>query len=662
MPCARQNQTKPLFFSCLPPKCRLSFALGTLLITQAATRFDSLFATVLKALRLCGAFPSNHLRFLSTQKTGAVMQITKALVAVVFSLVLFFCWANVSVQPQAQGAGQAAKAGDDGLPVNNALVVQKCASCHKKDDKGRLTRISYERLSPEGWQQAIKRMVRLNGLSLTPEDARAIVKYLGTYHGLAPEEAKPAMYYAEHRLQEETVPDESVRTACTVCHTYGRIISQRRNKEEWDLLVNMHVGYFPVVEFQGFRRFPPPPDAPPPPPGTDTRHPADRAVEYLSKNFPLQTPEWSAWSANMRAPKLAGRWLLSGYQIGRGRVYGEVIIEPTGVEDEFTTKTKIQYLKDGATVTRNGRSIVYAGYSWRGRSFNDKGKTADANAAVTTTTDAAELREVMFVSRDWSQIEGRWFWGDYEEFGLDVSLRRVSSEPLVISANQQALKIPATASATESLTLYGANFPADLRAEDIDFGAGVKVKRIANASANAVTVELEIASTAPVGKRDIALRRSFAPGAITLYDKVDYIKINPDNALARLGGVRFPKGYQQFEAIAWQRGADNKPQTADDLNLGPIDVEWSIDEFPSTYDDDDKNYIGTLSPTGFFTPSVEGPNPKRKFERNNYGEVWVVATHKAKDAAPNAKPLTARAYFVVTVPLYVKWDQPEVGR
>ena len=95
----------------------------------------------------------------------------------------------------------------------------------------------------------------------------------------------------------------------------------------------------------------------------------------------------------MRAPKLAGRWLLSGYQIGRGRVYGEVIIEPTGVEDEFTTKTKIQYLKDGATITRNGRSIVYAGYSWRGRSFNDKGKTADANAAVTTTTDAAELRE-----------------------------------------------------------------------------------------------------------------------------------------------------------------------------------------------------------------------------------------------------------------------------
>ncbi|MGH9851769.1 MAG: quinohemoprotein amine dehydrogenase subunit alpha, partial [Blastocatellia bacterium] len=63
---------------------------------------------------------------------------------------------------------------------------------------------------------------------------------------------------------------------------------------------------------------------------------------------------------------------------------------------------------------------------------------------------------------------------------------------------------------------------------------------------------------------------------------------------------------------------------------------------------------------------IEGPNPKRKFERNNYGEVWVVATYRSKDAAPSggkeAKPMTARSYFVVTVPLYVKWDQPEVAK
>ena len=49
---------------------------------------------------------------------------------------------------------------EPGIPVTDPLVVAKCSGCHSKDDKGNLTRISWERSSPEGWQQAIKRMVR----------------------------------------------------------------------------------------------------------------------------------------------------------------------------------------------------------------------------------------------------------------------------------------------------------------------------------------------------------------------------------------------------------------------------------------------------------------------------------------------------------------------
>jgi quinohemoprotein amine dehydrogenase len=595
------------------------------------------------------------------------MRVTKALVLVVFSLFLFLPDFSASSQTQSPAQDKPKEtlkeASDEGIPVTDQLTIQKCSSCHKQDEKGRMTRISYERLTPEGWQQAIKRMVRLNGLSLSPEEARGIVKYLSNYHGLAPEEAKPVMYQAEHRMIDETVPDESVRNACIICHSYGRIISQRRTKEEWDLLINMHVGYFPVVEFQGFRRFPPPPDAPPPPPGTDTRHPADRAVEFLTKTFPLQTPEWGAWRANLRAPKLAGRWMLTGYQIGRGRVYGEVVIEPTSIDDEFTTKTRLHYVSDGSVATRNGRSIVYTGFNWRGRSFNDKGEQANGNIQVATNTDPGQLREVMMVSRDWTQIEGRWFWGDYDEFGIDVSLRRVGAEPLVMGLDRFSIKSPSTG---EQLKIFGSNLPADLKPDDVDFGPSITVKRIVSASRDQAVVEVDVAAGAAPGNRDISVRRSFAPGAITVYDKVDYIKTNPDKAMARLGGVKFPKGYQQFEATAWNRGPDNKPQTADDLNLGPVDVEWSIEEFPSIYDDDDKDFIGTLSRTGLFTPAIEGPNPKRKFERNNYGEVWVVATYKPQDASPSAgkdaKPLTARSYFVVTVPLYVKWDQPEVAR
>ena len=39
-----------------------------------------------------------------------------------------------------------------------------------------------------------------------------------------------------------------------------------------------------------------------------------------------------------------------------------------------------------------------------------------------------------------------------------------------------------------------------------------------------------------------------------------------------------------------------------------------------------------------------------------YGDVWAVATY------PQAKPIKARAHLLVTVPLYMKWDQPEVSR
>ncbi|MCI0336887.1 MAG: quinohemoprotein amine dehydrogenase subunit alpha [Acidobacteria bacterium] len=592
------------------------------------------------------------------------MRVLKALVLVIFSLFLFLpaLWAQSQTQSPPQEKPK--EPDEEGIPITNPLVVEKCSSCHKKDEKGRLTRISYERLTPEGWQMAIKRMVRLNGLNITPEEARAIVKYLSNFHGLAPEEAKPAMYQAEHRMIDENVPDESVRTACIICHSYGRIISQRRTREEWELLINMHVGYFPVVEFQGFRRFPPPPDAPPPPPGTDTRHPADRAVEFLAKTLPLQSPEWSAWRANLRAPKMAGRWLVTGYQIGRGRIYGEVSIEPAAVEDEFTTKIKLHYVKDGTVVTRTGRSIVYTGYSWRGRSFSDKGRQAGSNNNdVMTNSDPGELREVMFISRDWLQMEGRWFWGDYEEFGIDVTLRRIGADPIVLGLDRLSIKAPATG---EQLRIFGSNFPSDLKVEDFDFGPGITVKRIINAGNENILVEVDVAEGAVLGKRDIAVRHSFASGAITVYDKVDYIKVSPDKALARLGGVKFPKGYQQFEALAYNRGPDNKPQTADDLNLGPIDVEWSVEEFPSTYNDDDKEFVGTLSRTGLFTPAIEGPNPKRKFERNNYGEIWVIATYKSpgatRDGAKDSRPFTARSYLVVTIPLYVKWDQPEVAR
>src|SRR5580704_1824703 len=185
---------------------------------------------------------------------------------------------------------------EEGIPVTDPLVIAKCGTCHTKDDKGNLSRISWERTTPEGWEEAIKRMVRLNGLTISPVEARSVVKYLATYHGLAPEEAKAVMYMPEHRIQDEPVPTPAVQTTCMGCHPLGRGLSWRRSKEDWKLLTNMHVFLYAQAEVAFRRGFfggggnpavaSLPEDAPPL---------VEQSIDYLAKTAPLHKPEWSSW-------------------------------------------------------------------------------------------------------------------------------------------------------------------------------------------------------------------------------------------------------------------------------------------------------------------------------------------------------------------------------
>ena len=59
-----------------------------------------------------------------------------------------------------------------GIPVTDKLVIAKCGTCHTADAKGNLSRISWNRTTPEGWAQVIHRMVKLNGLSITADEAK----------------------------------------------------------------------------------------------------------------------------------------------------------------------------------------------------------------------------------------------------------------------------------------------------------------------------------------------------------------------------------------------------------------------------------------------------------------------------------------------------------
>jgi quinohemoprotein amine dehydrogenase len=536
----------------------------------------------------------------------------------------------------------------DGIPVADPLVIAKCSTCHKKDDKGNLSRISWERTTPEGWEEVIKRMVRLNGLSLNPEEARAVIKSLSASHGLAPEEAKAVTYMSEHRIVEESIPNDTLKTTCASCHPFGRVASFRRAPEEWKLLADLHVGLYPIVELTAFRRargpgWPSGEAAPGPPPP----QPVDQAMEFLAKTYPLQTPEWASWRARTRAPKLAGKWMVSAHIAGRGDFSGEMTIDAGSAADEFTTRVKLLPIAGGPALERSGKVLVFNGYAWRGRSTGTP-------SGIGPIDVPAEMRESMMIAPDQSQAEGRWFWGSYDEFGADVKLRRVSAAATIVAVDRASLKAGLQ---TQRVRILGDGLPGQLNPADLDFGAGVTVRRVVSQTPQEVVAEVDVAPTAIFGKRDVAVGSAVLPNAIAVYDTIDYIKVLPGTPIARLGGAaQRPKGYQQFEVMAYNRGADNKSNTADDVELGPLDVSWSVEEFYETFGDDDKDYVGTLSQTGLFTPALDGPNPQRKQMRNNYGTVWVVATAK-NERDKNGKLFTAKGYLVVAPPLFIIWDK-----
>ena len=119
----------------------------------------------------------------------------------------------------------------EGIAIDDQLTLTKCGGCHPRDANGMMRRLSYIRTSPEVWEQAMKRMIRLNGLVIKPEEAREILKYLSANNGLAPEEAKPVFWEAEHRMfrdQSDKIPSDALQHTCNYCHTIGRVLTQRR--------------------------------------------------------------------------------------------------------------------------------------------------------------------------------------------------------------------------------------------------------------------------------------------------------------------------------------------------------------------------------------------------------------------------------------------------
>jgi quinohemoprotein amine dehydrogenase len=542
------------------------------------------------------------------------------------------------VEPNATNTQDLTKETQPGIPVTDRLTIEKCGGCHTADSHGNLSRISWIRTTPEGWEEAIKRMVELNGAQLKQDEARQIVRYLAADHGLSPEEVQPIRWYLEKtEPQTESYPDQTVRHACASCHAFARPQMWRRTPAEWQLLKNMHVGYFPLSQFVAFSTLGPEP--PQNPQAPKPKEPGDVAMDYLSQNYGLYSSSWSNWHAQMTDPDLSGRWLLGANAVGKGKYFGEMTVTRIA-PGQFTTSATLVSARDGSKLELPGKAFVYTGYEWRG------GGTASGIGPV---------RQVMNLANDQSTLTGRWFWGTYQEFGFVVSARRESRDITVLGTDIDSIQ---SGSKNVAMKIYGEHFPSDLKPADIQLGSGLSVGKIVSANSTTVSVLADTESKVFAGRRGITIRSHTAPDAFSVYDRIEYIKINAETALAHVGGTVAKKGFVQYEAHAYANGLDGLPNTADDVDLGPVPVKWSIEEFISHNNDNDKEFVGFIDSNGLFTPAGDGPNPQRRLSADNVGDVWVVAKYAGKETA---KPLETKSYLVIAIPDFLQFDTPEVG-
>ena len=522
------------------------------------------------------------------------------------------------------GAGVAA-AEEDGLAVTSPLVQAACGACHATDDAGRMSRISWQRKSAEGWQITILRMIRTGTVNLTPEDARDVVRYLTDHHGLAPEEERPIFYLAEQRPHQETFAEdeELMAETCSRCHLTARFRAQRRTAEEWDLLKGMHVGYFPVIEGQTFR-------------GEDGggRWAVDRVLDQLKEKYPFETADWRRYRAKGPGPGIAGRWFLDAHQPGSGPIAGIVEFHPDDDSvGNYGYEARLVHA-DGTTETRLGAGVLYGGFSFRGRSSGAR---------------LGDRRAVMLLAADGQTLEGRLFSGRFGEDGMDAVLTRAGGGVRIAAAWPRAGRAGET---LEGVRILGAGFD-DNAAGSLDFGAGVTVSAARRVSELELSVDLAIGEGAPLGYRDVAVGGIRLVDGFAVYDRVDYIRVGPEMALSRVGGAVAPKQFVQFEATGWHRGPDGERLTDDDLALGQIPVRWSTEEYFIRDEDADTRFVGNIDDRGLFTPGLDGPNPERELMADNMGDVWVVAEH---DDPQNGETLRDRARLVVAPPVFLYWD------
>jgi quinohemoprotein amine dehydrogenase len=500
--------------------------------------------------------------------------------------------------------------GETGIPVTSDKVLTKCTGCHKNNG-GLVSRISYVRQAPEAWEETLWRHKRIHGLSITREEKESLILYFSGKHGLAPAEVAPYAYTLEKRDTKEKVDSQVIVDMCVRCHSYAKTALQRRTPEEWTKLAHMHSGVLPMWLYQLQDVL-------------DWDDTLTACLKELSKRFPLETPEWKQWVSSR--PKAGeGKWVVAGYQAGKGAYGGEIELKKAG--EAFYTYAGTVEFETGEKLPIEGKATLYGGYAWR----------------ASGTLAGKPIREVFHISMDGSIFTGVRFDDPHFELRGVETRAFAGSSPRILSVMPKALKAGTKGAV---VTIVGTGL-----SNDVNLGDGVTVKKVVSGSPTKVVVTVDVADKAAAGYRDATAGGAAAGKLFAVYAAADYIKVVPSPAMSRTGGLGFAvKQLVQFDAMAFSKGADGAAGTGDDIEIGRVPAAWKVVELASSNEDHDAEFVGTIDKNGLFTPGDEGPNPKRFMQENNMGDVWVTATH----TTPGGGTLSARGYLLATIPLYVQ--------
>ena len=505
------------------------------------------------------------------------------------------------------------------------IIAASCGGCHAPDGKGGWVRISDQRKTPEGWQMTLVRMGMVHNAKLVDPAGgdsstvmRTLVKHFADTQGLAPAESAPYRYILEQELNTvEEHPTEAFATMCARCHSGARVGLQRRTEDEWRHLVHFHLGQFPTTEYQMMGR------------DRDWLGLAlNEMVPYLAEEFPLQSAAWEEWG-KVSKPALDGRWRVYGTMPGKGPFSGVMVATDEG-GDSYALEFSGSFL-DGEKLSGSGTGIVYTGYEWR----------------ATLSLGDRKYRQVLAASSDGNGMAGRMFDRERSEWGLRLQAVRDNGTPSLVEV--QPGQLPAGGEGL--LRLVGTNLSGS-----VQLGKGLRIVQELARGPDEITLRVAAEGDVTAGKRAVAVGEARLEDALTVFSKIDRVEVEPAFAVARVGGDggSQPVVDAMFDAVAWSNGADGEAGTGDDMRIGPVAAAWTVEPFNAQAESDqDVRFAGQMDKdSGVFTPAAAGPNPERKYQTNNAGNLKVVAT-----VDQGEQEIRGEGQLIVTVQ---RWNNPPI--